>query len=105
MVINYGSNGKDGGVEENKFDNEFKTQNSFSDSINYDVSIDKLKFVTEELYVHSKLMIVDDRIAIIGSANINDRSMVGFRDSEICAIIEDNDLIEGSFAGKKVMIF
>jgi phospholipase D1/2 len=32
--------------------------------------------VTEQVYIHAKLMIVDDRVAIIGSANINDRSMV-----------------------------
>ena len=31
----------------------------------------------------------DDRVAIIGSANINDRSMNGARDSEMCAVIED----------------
>ena len=30
--------------------------------------------ITEIVYVHSKLMIVDDLQAIIGSANINDRS-------------------------------
>lgn len=29
---------------------------------------------TEIVYIHSKLMIVDDRFALIGSANINDRS-------------------------------
>jgi len=28
------------------------------------------------------LMIIDDRIALIGSANINDRSLLGSRDSE-----------------------
>ena len=28
-------------------------------------------------------MIVDDEVVIIGSANINDRSMLGSRDSEI----------------------
>ena len=38
-------------------------------------------FQTSELvYVHSKMMIVDDNAAIIGSANINDRSMLGKRD-------------------------
>jgi phospholipase D1/2 len=37
--------------------------------------------VTEIIYVHSKLMIVDDRIALIGSANINDRSLDGKRDT------------------------
>jgi phospholipase D1/2 len=35
------------------------------------------KPVSEIVYVHSKLMIVDDDWAILGSANINDRSMVG----------------------------
>jgi phospholipase D1/2 len=32
---------------------------------------------TEMIYIHSKLMIVDDRFMIIGSANINDRSLLG----------------------------
>ncbi|KAK9130688.1 hypothetical protein Sjap_011175 [Stephania japonica] len=35
------------------------------------------------IYVHSKLMIVDDEYIIIGSANLNQRSMDGSRDSEI----------------------
>ncbi|XP_039142691.1 phospholipase D alpha 1-like isoform X1 [Dioscorea cayenensis subsp. rotundata] len=35
------------------------------------------------IYVHAKLMIVDDEYIIIGSANINQRSMDGARDSEI----------------------
>ena len=35
------------------------------------------------IYVHSKMMIVDDKRTIIGSANINDRSMLGSRDSEL----------------------
>eukprot|EP00455_Lapot_gusevi_P029800 TRINITY_DN3193_c0_g3_i2.p1 TRINITY_DN3193_c0_g3~~TRINITY_DN3193_c0_g3_i2.p1 ORF type:complete len:196 (+),score=17.96 TRINITY_DN3193_c0_g3_i2:91-678(+) len=39
--------------------------------------------VTNLIYVHSKTMIVDDRHALIGSANINDRSMLGDRDTEI----------------------
>ena len=36
------------------------------------------------IYVHSKLMIVDDDYIVVGSANINQRSMGGNRDSEIC---------------------
>ena len=36
------------------------------------------------IYVHSKLMIVDDRYAILGSANLNERSLNGGHDSEIC---------------------
>lgn len=34
-------------------------------------------------------MIVDDRFMIIGSANINDRSLLGSRDSQLAMIIED----------------
>ncbi|GAA0156838.1 phospholipase [Lithospermum erythrorhizon] len=35
------------------------------------------------IYVHSKMMIVDDEYIIVGSANINQRSMEGGRDTEI----------------------
>ena len=35
------------------------------------------------IYVHSKLMLVDDRFAIFGSANLNERSVAGDRDTEI----------------------
>ena len=37
---------------------------------------------------------MDDRLAIIGSANINERSQRGDRDSEIAAIIRDTDMID-----------
>jgi phospholipase D1/2 len=56
--------------------------------------------VTEQLYIHAKVMIVDDRIAIIGSANINERSMLGSHDSEIAAIVNDSDRIQSRMAGK-----
>ena len=65
--------------------------------------------VTEVIYVHSKAMVVDDKVTIIGSgiinspsklcmslfsslyfaANINDRSMLGDRDTELALIVED----------------
>lgn len=57
------------------------------------------ELVTEIVYVHSKLMIVDDRLTIVGSANINDRSMLGFRDSEVDVIIEDREMIDGHMNG------
>lgn len=60
--------------------------------------------VTEIVYVHSKLMIVDDRLAIIGSANINDRSMLGDRDSEIAVFIQDNDMMEGKMNGQSYRV-
>jgi phosphatidylserine/phosphatidylglycerophosphate/cardiolipin synthase-like enzyme len=41
-------------------------------------------------------MIVDDRLAIIGSANINERSQRGDRDSELASVIRDTDMIDGS---------
>lgn len=37
---------------------------------------------------------MDDRLAIIGSANINERSQKGDRDSELAAVIRDTDLID-----------
>ena len=49
------------------------------------------KPITELIYIHSKLMIVDDKRLIIGSANINDRSMLGSRDSELAVCIEGRD--------------
>lgn len=49
--------------------------------------------VTEMIYIHSKLMIVDDDTMICGSANINDRSMNGDRDSEIALVIKDTDKV------------
>ena len=60
--------------------------------------------VTEIIYVHSKLMVVDDRMVIIGSANINDRSMLGNRDSEVAIIIEDTDMINGKMKGQPFQV-
>lgn len=48
---------------------------------------------TEQIYIHSKLLIVDDRHVIIGSANINDRSQSGKRDSELAVMLFDTDEI------------
>ncbi|EIW71690.1 hypothetical protein TREMEDRAFT_71238 [Tremella mesenterica DSM 1558] len=60
-------------------------------------------FVTELCYIHSKIMIVDDRRVICGSANLNDRSQCGDRDSEIAIVIEDEDMIETVMDGKKYL--
>lgn len=56
--------------------------------------------VTELIYVHSKLLIADDKVVICGSANINDRSMVGKRDSEIAVVITDEEYEEGRINGE-----
>eukprot|EP01035_Chromulina_nebulosa_P020047 gene20047-26027_t len=66
---------------------------------------------SDQVYVHDKVLIVDDRIAIIGSANINDRSMIGDRDSEVALRIEDTEGIDIWFGknlfrvGKKIHEF
>nr|XP_056705473.1 phospholipase D1 [Euleptes europaea] len=58
------------------------------------------KLVTELIYVHSKLMIVDDNTVIIGSANINDRSMLGKRDSEMAVIVQDTNTVPSVMDGQ-----
>jgi phospholipase D1/2 len=51
--------------------------------------------VTEQIYVHTKMLIIDDAVAIIGSANINDRSLTGNGDTEIAAVVMDGkDTVE-----------
>jgi len=62
------------------------------------------KLVQEIVYVHSKLMIVDDKYVICGSANINDRSLIGKRDSEIAAIVRDETFKYSTLNGKKVQV-
>lgn len=57
--------------------------------------------VTELVYVHSKMMIVDDNTVIIGSANINDRSLLGSRDSEIAAIVKDREFVSSVMDAKE----
>ena len=59
---------------------------------------------TEIIYIHSKLMIVDDNYVICGSANINDRSMKGPRDSEFCALIKEKRTEYVTINGRKTKI-
>jgi len=40
-----------------------------------------------DIFPHSKALLVDDKVAVIGSANVNDRSFEGNHDSELGAII------------------
>ncbi|EDO43750.1 predicted protein [Nematostella vectensis] len=62
------------------------------------------KPITELVYVHTKMMVVDDRVAIIGSANINDRSMLGKRDSEIAVRLEDRELVSSVMNGEEFQV-
>ncbi|QKX64422.1 uncharacterized protein TRUGW13939_11596 [Talaromyces rugulosus] len=62
------------------------------------------QLVTEQLYIHAKCMVVDDRAAIIGSANINERSMLGSRDSECAAVVRDTDMIWSTMDQKPYLV-
>ncbi|KAF8323532.1 uncharacterized protein EI90DRAFT_3146978 [Cantharellus anzutake] len=53
-----------------------------------------------EILTTEQMMIVDDRLAIIGSANINERSQRGDRDSELVAVIRDTDMIDSMMGGR-----
>ena len=59
---------------------------------------------TEIIYIHSKLMIVDDTKVLLGSANINDRSMLGTRDSEFAAIISEKREMTNRINGRKFLM-
>jgi phospholipase D1/2 len=43
--------------------------------------------MSEMIYIHSKIMIVDDLYFVVGSANLNDRSMLGSRDHEVAVVM------------------
>ena len=60
--------------------------------------------VTEQLYIHAKVIIVDDKVALIGSANINERSMLGIRDSECAAIVRDTDMLWSTMDGRPYLV-
>lgn len=49
---------------------------------NHQVSASQ-KFQRFMIYVHAKGMVVDDEYVMVGSANINQRSLAGSRDTEI----------------------
>ncbi|TDZ20122.1 Phospholipase D1 [Colletotrichum orbiculare MAFF 240422] len=57
-------------------------------------------WIQEELYIHSKLLIVDDRIVVCGSSNLNDRSQVGHHDSELSIVMEDTKLVPSTMNGQ-----
>jgi phospholipase D1/2 len=60
--------------------NEYVPEQRPKKGTNYQMSQDNRRFM---IYCHAKMMVVDDEYVIIGSANINQRSMDGGRDTEI----------------------
>jgi phospholipase D1/2 len=61
-------------------------------------------YSNEMVYIHSKLMIVDDTIVFCSSANVNDRSMQGDRDSEIGVRIVGNEKIDIKMGGESFQV-
>ncbi|KAK4463950.1 putative phospholipase D1 [Cladorrhinum samala] len=57
-------------------------------------------WIQEELYVHAKVLIADDRIVICGSSNLNDRSQLGFHDSELSIVMEDTKRFSSTMNGQ-----
>ena len=55
---------------------------------------------TELINIKSELMIVDDKTVILGSANINDRSMIGERNSEYAVMINEAPKLNTIMDGK-----
>jgi len=53
-------------------------------------------FRVQQIYVHSKILVVDDETVLIGSANLNDRSQMGNRDAEVAVVIRDRKYVEGA---------
>ena len=82
--------------------NEWKNYIGFFSLRNHALVNDVPK--TEIIYIHSKLMIIDDKTVLIGSANINDRSMLGDRDSELAVIIKEKKELKNKKTGKKFIM-
>ncbi|KAL2256875.1 hypothetical protein VTK26DRAFT_995 [Humicola hyalothermophila] len=57
-------------------------------------------WIQEELYVHAKLLIVDDRVVVCGSSNLNDRSQLGYHDSELSIVLEDSRRVPSVMDGQ-----
>ncbi|XP_055345489.1 phospholipase D2-like isoform X2 [Paramacrobiotus metropolitanus] len=56
--------------------------------------------MTEMIHNHSEVVIVDDRIALLGSASLCDRSLLGARNSEVACVIEDENFIGSVLNGR-----
>ena len=57
-------------------------------------------WIQEELYIHGKVLIVDDKTVICGSSNLNDRSQLGIHDSELSIVMTDTKTIKTKMDGE-----
>jgi phosphatidylserine/phosphatidylglycerophosphate/cardiolipin synthase-like enzyme len=65
-------------------------------------SIDPETHRNEQLFVHSKTMIIDDRYLVVGSGNLNSRSMT--TDSEIGAAVVDRTAVSSIIRGQRQQV-
>ena len=65
-----------------------------------DPESEKENFFQEELYIHAKVCIIDDKYVICGSANINDRSQLGYHDSELAIVMYDTEKVDIEMDGQ-----
>ncbi|CZT42378.1 related to phospholipase D [Rhynchosporium secalis] len=57
-------------------------------------------WIQEELYIHGKCLIVDDKTVIVGSSNLNDRSQLGIHDSELSIVMTDTKVLKTTMGGE-----
>ena len=57
-------------------------------------------WIQEELYIHGKCLIVDDKTVVVGSSNLNDRSQLGLHDSELSIVMTDKRILESKMDGR-----
>ncbi|WP_341889365.1 phospholipase D-like domain-containing protein [Variovorax sp. YR752] len=98
-------NSRDNNAQEAQAEEEAKNSKSgrASDVDSYGVEIVPRRY--REIYIHSKLMFVDDVYTTLGSANLNARSMVSDSEFNICAADYDftraaRREVWGNIAGK-----
>jgi phosphatidylserine/phosphatidylglycerophosphate/cardiolipin synthase-like enzyme len=60
------------------------------------------EYTGKAIYVHSKLVLIDDRYVAIGSANVNERSLS--IETELSLAIVDFTTVEVTWGGKKVWV-
>lgn len=61
-------------------------------------TVDPATHANEQIFVHAKTMIIDDRYLVIGSGNLNRRSMT--TDSELGAAVVDTDAVSSTIRGQ-----
>lgn len=87
-------NRRDSEAQEAQAEQEAKTNKSGKASDVDDYGVDIVPKPYREIYIHSKLMLVDDTYITLGSANLNARSMVSDSEFNICAA--DHDFVQAA---------